>query len=265
VLLKWLSEADLGSSYPANNCSRWTFLWRSVGSERFIDRQCGADGGDILICCSPHIVHIVLLPWQCRASARSRRLGSLVLKELFHGNSRRMLYLYGCWVSVSASAMLTIQRVAVLLSSSGFDSRYRGYPLWLRIFRVSPLTTDLPGWCPFFFFRIKWNSVLYYWGHYWPIVPAPDDDECRIFGGMLGKGSQITRRERTCPSAALSTINPTWSDLGSNPGRRGGKPANNRLSYFATWNSALDINSYRFLLYTFRDYCSRVFSPIDAP
>jgi hypothetical protein len=29
----------------------------------------------------------------------------------------------------------------------------------------------------------------------------------------------------------LSTTNPTWPDLGSNPGRRGGKPATNRLSY----------------------------------
>jgi hypothetical protein len=29
----------------------------------------------------------------------------------------------------------------------------------------------------------------------------------------------------------LSTTNPTWPDLGSNPGRRGGKPLTNRLSY----------------------------------
>jgi hypothetical protein len=37
--------------------------------------------------------------------------------------------------------------------------------------------------------------------------------------------------EKTCPSATLSTTNPTWSDRGSNPGRRGGKPATHRLSY----------------------------------
>jgi hypothetical protein len=38
---------------------------------------------------------------------------------------------------------------------------------------------------------------------------------------------------KTCPNATLSTTNPTWSDQGSNPGnpgRRGGKPAANRLS-----------------------------------
>jgi hypothetical protein len=34
--------------------------------------------------------------------------------------------------------------------------------------------------------------------------------------------------EKTCPSATLSTTNPTWPDLGSNPGRRGGKRAMER-------------------------------------
>jgi hypothetical protein len=37
--------------------------------------------------------------------------------------------------------------------------------------------------------------------------------------------------ETTCPSDALSTINPTWSDLGSNPDRRGGTPVIKLLSY----------------------------------
>jgi hypothetical protein len=112
--------------------------------------------------------------------------------------------------------------------------------------------------------RIKWNSLLYYWGHYWPIVPA----------GWWWWVQNIrwnawqrkpNYSEKTCPSAALFTINLTWSDPGSNPGRRCGKPANNRLSYCAAWNSALVMNPYRFLLYTFRDYCSRVISPFDAP
>jgi hypothetical protein len=38
----------------------------------------------------------------------------------------------------------------------------------------------------------------------------------------------------------LSTTNPTWPDPGSNPGRRGGKPATNRLSYDAAPEHALD-------------------------
>jgi hypothetical protein len=37
--------------------------------------------------------------------------------------------------------------------------------------------------------------------------------------------------EKTCPSVTLSNTNPTWPDLGSHPGCRGGKPATNRLSY----------------------------------
>jgi hypothetical protein len=37
-------------------------------------------------------------------------------------------------------------------------------------------------------------------------------------------------QEKPRPSATLSTTNPTWPDPGSNPGRRGGKPATNRLS-----------------------------------
>jgi hypothetical protein len=36
--------------------------------------------------------------------------------------------------------------------------------------------------------------------------------------------------EKTCPSATLSTTNPTWPDPGSNPGRRNGKPVTNRWS-----------------------------------
>jgi hypothetical protein len=37
-----------------------------------------------------------------------------------------------------------------------------------------------------------------------------------------------------CPSATLSTTNPTWPDLGSNSARRGRKRATDRLSYGMT-------------------------------
>jgi hypothetical protein len=37
--------------------------------------------------------------------------------------------------------------------------------------------------------------------------------------------------DKSCPSATLFTKNLTLLDLGSNPGRRCGKPATNRLSY----------------------------------
>jgi hypothetical protein len=41
---------------------------------------------------------------------------------------------------------------------------------------------------------------------------------------------KLTRGE-PCPSATLSTPNPTWTDPGSNPGLRGGRPATNRLNH----------------------------------
>jgi hypothetical protein len=46
---------------------------------------------------------------------------------------------------------------------------------------------------------------------------------------ILTEQNQITRR-KTCPSATLSTTNPTWPDMGSNPGVRGKSPATNHLS-----------------------------------
>jgi hypothetical protein len=36
---------------------------------------------------------------------------------------------------------------------------------------------------------------------------------------------------KTCSSTILSTTNPTWTDLGSNPDLRGERPATNRLSH----------------------------------
>jgi hypothetical protein len=41
------------------------------------------------------------------------------------------------------------------------------------------------------------------------------------------------------PQATLSTTNPTWLEPGLNPGRRGGKPATNRLSYGAAFSYSL--------------------------
>jgi hypothetical protein len=70
--------------------------------------------------------------------------------------------------------------------------------------------------------------------------------------------------EKTCPSATLSTTNPTWPDLGSNPGRRGGKPATNRLSYGAALTQHLAENIGRKFDYRtkFRGICLRIlFSP----
>jgi hypothetical protein len=49
-------------------------------------------------------------------------------------------------------------------------------------------------------------------------------------------GETRNTRQETCPSATLSTTNPTWLHPGSKPrGRRDWKPATNRLSYGAAF------------------------------
>jgi hypothetical protein len=70
-------------------------------------------------------------------------------------------------------------------------------------------------------------------GHYCPIVPAPCDKWRWLWRNWWNEDLQGKPKysQKTCPTATLSTTNPTWPDPGSNPGRRGGKPATNRLSY----------------------------------
>jgi hypothetical protein len=66
----------------------------------------------------------------------------------------------------------------------------------------------------------------------WPIVPAPND-RWWVCSSRWNENWQEKPKysEKTCPIPTLSITNATWPDLGSNPGRRGGKPAANRLSY----------------------------------
>jgi hypothetical protein len=65
-----------------------------------------------------------------------------------------------------------------------------------------------------------------------PIVPTPDD-RWWVWSSWWNENWQGKPKypEKTCLSATSSTTNPTWPDLGSKPGRRGGKPATNHLSY----------------------------------
>jgi hypothetical protein len=49
-------------------------------------------------------------------------------------------------------------------------------------------------------------------------------------------GENRSTRGKTCPSATLST---TWTHLGSNPGLRDERPANNRLSHGTALSEAL--------------------------
>jgi hypothetical protein len=72
---------------------------------------------------------------------------------------------------------------------------------------------------------VGWD--FWYCGHYWPIVPAPDDRWWWSWRNWWNEDWQWKPKhsENTCLSATLSTTNPTLLDPGLNPGRRGEKPA----------------------------------------
>jgi hypothetical protein len=103
------------------------------------------------------------------------------------------------------------------------------------------------GWSPNWVHRHRGHLLSYcacsgwLWG--WRIIRWNED--------WQGKPKYS---EKTCQSATLSRTNPTWPDPGSNPGRRGGKPATNRLSYGAalqqkklSLQSLLNIDTFTFL------------------
>jgi hypothetical protein len=62
------------------------------------------------------------------------------------------------------------------------------------------------------------------------LLPALDDYDAGEIGGMMIGRENRSNRRKPVPSPALSTTNSTCCP-DENPGRRGGKPATNRLSY----------------------------------
>jgi hypothetical protein len=75
-----------------------------------------------------------------------------------------------------------------------------------------------------FFIASGVGLSLFYCGHFWPIVPAPDDRWGWLWSNWWNEDwkGKSKYSEKTCPSATLSTTNPTWPDPESNPGHRGG-------------------------------------------
>jgi hypothetical protein len=55
---------------------------------------------------------------------------------------------------------------------------------------------------------------FWYCGHYWPVVPAPDDRWWWLWRNRWNEDWQgkLMYSEKTCPSTTLSTTNPTWLD-----------------------------------------------------
>jgi hypothetical protein len=88
-----------------------------------------------------------------------------------------------------------------------------------------------------FFLFVGWgvSASTWYCGHFWPIVQPRmiDDGGCGAIGGMrIGRGNRSTRRK---PAPVPLCPPQIPHDLTSNPARRGGKPATNRLGYGAVF------------------------------
>jgi hypothetical protein len=135
-------------------------------------------------------------------------------------NSWTNVNLYGClW-----KCLFTILRVLPYEKSVCCAS--------LRYISTKNETTVLSFAQYYFFYRLR-LSRLGIAATVWPIIPAPDDRWGWLWGNRWNVNWQGKPKysENACPSATLSTTNPTWPEPGSNPRRRGGNPATNRLSY----------------------------------
>jgi hypothetical protein len=94
-----------------------------------------------------------------------------------------------------------------------------------------------------FFFRGVRLSPLGTETTVWSVVPAPDDRWWWLWSSRWNANWEGKPKysEKICPSATLSTTNPTWAD----PGRRDGKP-------FTTCKSSV------YLLFCFRIWLTTV-------
>jgi hypothetical protein len=76
-----------------------------------------------------------------------------------------------------------------------------------------------------------------------------------VDGGMILTGENWRTRRKTCPSATLSTTNPTWIDPGANSGPRGERPATNDLSYGTAHYLNVNFKPFFFLIQTSTSTC----------
>jgi hypothetical protein len=58
--------------------------------------------------------------------------------------------------------------------------------------------------------------------------------EYGAFGEIIRAGKNGSTQIKPCPATTLSTTNPTWTSLGSNPEPLGERAATNRLSHGLT-------------------------------
>jgi hypothetical protein len=108
----------------------------------------------------------------------------------------------------------------------------------LRTYREAYLSGNTccqaPAHCSLHFFKVVKGPAADATDALQPWGLLCDPMRWLFFPPFPSNGAPVENRRtrgKTCPSATLSTTNPTWTDPGSNPGLRGGRPAANRLSH----------------------------------
>jgi hypothetical protein len=132
---------------------------------------------------------------------------------------------YMCWLANFHETRQIVNTVLLIkgysLRSNSVMNSTNGVKLW----GLNSVSTSVVSWGGVGLSPLGTSATI------WPTVPAPDD-RWWVWSSRWNEDWQGKPKysEKTCSSATLLTKNPTWPDLGSNPGRRGGKPATNRLS-----------------------------------
>jgi hypothetical protein len=204
---------------------------------------------------TPLIIIIIIITrrieWNVRLHFRTSSVLLLFVSSLRHSAREPFrdpwrLQKRGQWTSRVSDAISAVKKPLVFLWAAGlFRFLFKAYTnnKVAPVLNYAPCHEDIQGGG---LRNHYWgvSNYVFYFSHgvrlsplgtaatVWPIVPAPDDRwwlwSNRWNANWQGKPKY---KEKTCPSTTLSTTNPTWPDPGSNLGRRGGKPATNRLSY----------------------------------
>jgi hypothetical protein len=134
---------------------------------------------------------------------------------------------YREWSSCSNRASKNANTLTNLETSAFYVTR-RGINKFTRTHQIIHVTL----FCCFY--GMKWNNVLYCWGHYlvwctspewWMMMSVEQSVKC-----LTGETEALGGNLPQCRFVQHKSLI-TWPDPGSNPGCRGSKPATNLLSY----------------------------------
>jgi hypothetical protein len=210
-------------AYCARLGWEWRWLWRSrwnvdwQGNPKFSEKTCPSS-----TFVHHKIPHDQTRVWTRAAAVGSRRLTVWAMVRP-RGVERRSTEM-----KVPSEQCVYCHPVSSFVVRTVFD-RHLTFPTSggrsVGIVRLRTMATEFFNW-----YSEGWSPTgsTRHCGHQWPIVPAPGDYHGEI-GGMISRINRSTRRKLA--SVPLCPPQTPHACPDANPGRRGGKPATNSLSY----------------------------------